>query len=188
MAKYRFRGKGLIETCLLLPLVLPPTAVGLFILTMLGRQSRLGEWMEQTFHFTLIFSYEGAVLAAAVVAFPLIYQTLKTGFESVDAELEAAARCDGANGWQVFRYIHLPLTKRSFAAATILGFARSLGEFGATLLVAGNIPGETQTIPTAMYVAIESGQDRLALLWAMCSTALSFLLLLLVNQTSSKQT
>jgi molybdate transport system permease protein len=138
--------------------------------------------------FTLIFSYGGAVVAAAVVAFPLIYQTFKTGFESLDSDVESAARCDGANGWQVFRYIHLPLTKKSFAAATILGFTRSLGEFGATLLVAGNIPGQTQTIPTAMYIAIESGQDRLALLWALCSTALSFLLLLMVNHTKSKQT
>lgn len=188
MAKYRFWGKGFIETCLMLPLVLPPTAIGLFILTLLGKQSRLGEWMEQTFHFTLIFSYGGAVVAAAVVAFPLIYQTFKTGFESLDSDVESAARCDGANGWQVFRYIHLPLTKKSFAAATILGFTRSLGEFGATLLVAGNIPGETQTIPTAMYIAIESGQDRLALLWALCSTALSLLLLLMVNHTKSEQT
>lgn len=187
MARTRFWGKTFIETCLMLPLFLPPTAIGLFILKLLSKESWLGDWIGKTFHLNLIFSYWGAVLSAVIVAFPLIYQTFKTGFESLDRDVEHAARCDGANGWQVFRFIYLPLTKKFFAAAMIFGFTRSLGEFGATLLVAGNIPGQTQTIPTAMYVAIESGQDHLALLWALCSTVLSLFLLLLANQVRNKQ-
>ncbi|MBA4493959.1 molybdate ABC transporter permease subunit [Paenactinomyces guangxiensis] len=187
MARYRFWGKGFLESCLMLPLVLPPTAIGLFLLALLGNQSELGEWLVQTFQITFIFSYWGAVLAAAIVAFPLTYQTLKSGFESVDLDVANAARCDGANAWQVFRYIYLPLTRKFFATAVILGFTRSLGEFGATLIVAGNIPGETQTVPTAMYIAIESGQDRLALSWALCSAVLSFVMLSLVNRQREKR-
>jgi molybdate transport system permease protein len=182
MARTSFRGKSLLETCLLLPLVLPPTAVGLFLLTILGKGG-----LESLLPFSFVFTYWGAVAAAVVVSFPLVYQTFKTAFSSLDMELEFAAKCDGANRWQVFRYIHLPLTKRSFITAVILGFARSLGEFGATLLVAGNIPGRTQTLPMAMYMAIETGQDRLALWWALCSAALSFALLLLVQLLSSGQ-
>lgn len=188
MVRFKFWGKSAIETCLMLPLVLPPTAIGLFLLTLLDPNSFIGQWIEKLFRITFVFTYWGAVAAATVISFPLVYQTFKTAFSSLDPELEYAARCDGANTWQVFRYIHLPQIKRSLVAAIVLGFARSLGEFGATLLVAGNIPGKTQTLPMAMYMAIESGQDRLALLWAVCSAALSFVLLLTVQQMAKRET
>jgi molybdate transport system permease protein len=187
MARLHFWGKSAIETCLMLPLVLPPTSIGLFLLSLLDPNSFIGQGIEKLFRITFVFTYWGAVAATTVIAFPLVYQTFKTAFSSLDPELEHAARCDGANTWQVFRYIHLPQIKRSFVAAVILGFARSLGEFGATLLVAGNIPGRTQTVPMAMYMAIESGQDHLALLWAVCSAALSFVLLFTVQQMTKKE-
>ncbi|MBA4543796.1 MULTISPECIES: molybdate ABC transporter permease subunit [Thermoactinomyces] len=182
MARTSFRGKSLLETCLLLPLVLPPTAVGLFLLAVLGKDG-----LERFLPIPFIFTYWGAVAAAVVVSFPLVYQTFKTAFSSLDPELEFAAKCDGANDWQVFLHIYLPLSRRAMITAVILGFARSLGEFGATLLVAGNIPGRTQTLPMAMYMAIESGQNRLALLWALCSAALSFALLLFVQHLPGRQ-
>jgi molybdate transport system permease protein len=187
MVRLQFWGKSAIETCLLLPLVLPPTAIGLFLLTLLDPNTFIGQGIEKLFRITFVFTFWGAVVAATVISFPLVYQTFKTAFSSLDPELEYAARCDGANSWQVFRYIHLPQIKRSLVAAVILGFARSLGEFGATLLVAGNIPGKTQTVPMAMYMAIESGQDRLALIWAICSAALSFVLLFTVQQMTKKE-
>lgn len=174
----RFFGKTLLETALLLPLVLPPTVVGFLLLVLLGRRSWIGRLWEWWFDRPVIFTWHAAVIAAVVVAFPLVYQTLKAGFASVPCEVKDAARLDGAGEWQLLFGIVLPLSARSLAAAYVLGFARALGEFGATLMVAGNIPGRTRTIPTAIYAAVETNQWQLAGLWSVALACIAFALLL----------
>ncbi len=178
MSRRSFRGKIFVETAFMLPLVLPPTVVGFLLLMLLGRRSWLGKWIEWLFDAPIVFSWWAAVVAAVVVAFPLVYQTMKTGFLSIDRDLEDAGRSIGANEFQVLRYITLPLAFRSLVTAYILGFARSLGEFGATLMIAGNIPGKTQTLPTAIYVAVDSGNMEIAWAWTGAIIAISFVLLL----------
>ncbi|SDC15914.1 molybdate transport system permease protein [Paenibacillus sp. UNCCL117] len=177
MTRVRFRGQTLLETVMLLPLVLPPTVVGFVLLVLLGRKSAPGIWFEQLFGVSLVFTWYAAVVASAVVAFPLVYQTVKVGFHSVDRDLQDAARSMGANEWQVLRMVTLPLAWRSLRAGYVLGFARALGEFGATLMLAGNIPGRTQTVPTAIYIAVDSGQTTLAWLWCGSIVLISMLLL-----------
>ncbi|MFC7439784.1 molybdate ABC transporter permease subunit [Laceyella putida] len=174
MKRCRFAGKGLLETLFILPLVLPPTVVGFGLLLLLGRRSWLGRFMEWLFSQPLVFTWWAAVIAAVVVAFPLVYQTIKTGFASIDADLEDAARSMGASERQVFRYVTLPLARKSLITGYLLGFARALGEFGATMMVAGNIPGKTQTIPTAIYIAVEAGDMELAAYWVLAIVFLSF--------------
>ncbi|WP_218090122.1 molybdate ABC transporter permease subunit [Paenibacillus solanacearum] len=178
MSRVSFRGKTLVETAFMLPLVLPPTVVGFVLLVALGRKSWLGQWIEWLFAAPVIFSWWAAVIAAVVVSFPLVYQTMKVGFAAVDRDVEGAARSAGASEWQVFRYITLPLTAPSLVSAYILGFARGLGEFGATLMIAGNIPGKTQTIPTAIYVAVDAGNATMAWAWSCSIIVISFIMLL----------
>jgi molybdate transport system permease protein len=181
MSKRTFRGKTLLETLFLLPLVLPPTVVGFLLLVALGRRSWLGQLAEWLFSSPVLFSPWAAVIASVVVAFPLVYQTMKVGFDGVDRELEESARSAGAGDWAVFRYIALPLASRAVVSAYILGFARSLGEFGATLMIAGNIPGRTQTIPTAIYVAVDAGNMVMAWAWTIGMIVISFVLLLVTG-------
>ncbi|MEK3723840.1 molybdate ABC transporter permease subunit [Paenibacillus sp. FSL H8-0034] len=185
MSRKSFKGKLLLETLFMLPLVLPPTVIGFLLLVMLGRKSIVGRFIEWLFHAPVIFSWWAAVIASIVVAFPLIYQTMKVGFDSVDSSVEEAGRSDGANAWQVFRFITLPLAARSLITAYILGFARGLGEFGATLMIAGNIPGVTQTIPTAIYVAVDSGKTTMAWAWTISIILISFLLLFMTRRRAS---
>ncbi|WP_134698733.1 molybdate ABC transporter permease subunit [Ammoniphilus sp. YIM 78166] len=182
MARFRFKGKAVMETLLMLPLVLPPTVVGFGLLILMGKQSWIGKTVEWLFHQSIVFTWWAAVIAACVVAFPLMYQTLKTGFQSIDKELEDSARVMGANEWQVFRYITFPIGWRFTLSAYILGFARGIGEFGATLMFAGAIPGKTETIPTAIFMAAESGNMTLATYWVLCIVALSFALLSLTQR------
>lgn len=182
MSRKSFKGKTALETLLMLPLVLPPTVIGFILLVLLGRKSWFGQWIEWLFDAPIIFTWWAAVVAAVVVAFPLVYQTMKVAFSSVDRDLQEAARSSGANERQVFWYITLPLTYRSLVSAYILGFARSLGEFGATLMIAGNIPGKTQTIPTAIFVAVDAGNTTMAWAWTGAIIAISFILLLLTSQ------
>ncbi|WP_256758053.1 molybdate ABC transporter permease subunit [Cohnella sp. WQ 127256] len=182
MAKAKFYGKNLVETLLLLPLVLPPTVVGFILLVALGRRSLIGEWYEKLFNGPILFTWGVAVIAAVVIAFPLAYRTMRAGFEEVDRNLEDSARAQGATEWQVFRYITMPLAAKTLTAGYILGFARALGEFGATLMVAGNIPGRTQTIPTAIYIAVDGGNMRIVWLWVGIMTLLAFLMLLVANR------
>lgn len=186
MSRRRFRGKMVLETALMLPLVLPPTVVGFLLLVALGRKSWIGQAVEWLFNAPVIFSWWAAVIAAVVVSFPLVYQTMKNGFASVDPEIESAARASGGNEWQVFRHITLPLTIHSLGTAFILGFARGLGEFGATLMIAGNIPGKTQTIPTAIYVAVDAGNTPMAWAWTCAIILISFLMLLLTGGGNPK--
>ncbi|MCZ8521798.1 MULTISPECIES: molybdate ABC transporter permease subunit [Paenibacillus] len=182
MSRRNFAGKIGVETAFLLPLVLPPTVVGFILLVLLGKKSWIGSLMETWFHQSILFTWGAAVIASAVVAFPLVYQTMKTGFGSVNPDFEEAARSSGASEWQVLWYITLPLARRSVLSAYILGFARGLGEFGATLMIAGNIPRHTQTLPTAIYIAVESGDLTLAWYWAGAIIAISFGLLLIAGR------
>ncbi|MHA6480827.1 molybdate ABC transporter permease subunit [Paenibacillus sp. strain BS8-2] len=187
MSRGKFRGKTLIDTVFLLPLVLPPTVVGFLLLMLLGRRSWVGQAIEWLFSAPVIFSSWAAVIAAVVVAFPLVYQTMKVGFDSVDRELEQSARSMGASDPQVFRLITLPLAWRSLMTGYILGFARGLGEFGATLMIAGNIPGKTQTVPTAIYVAVDAGRMSMAWAWTIGIIVISFLMLLLTGRWKSRE-
>lgn len=178
MAKRSFVGKTAVETLLTLPLVLPPTVVGFLLIIIFGINSPIGRMIEGIFGSPIMFTWWAAVIAASVVAFPLMYQSAKTGFLSVDPGAEEAARVDGANEWKVFLYVTLPLSAKTLITGTILSFARALGEFGATLMFAGNLPGRTQTAPTAIYMAIESGNMESAWLWVIALAGISFLMLL----------
>ncbi|GAB7388351.1 molybdate ABC transporter permease subunit [Bacillaceae bacterium] len=181
MARRRFRGKLMAETLFMLPLVLPPTVVGFGLLVLLGTRSWMGKLIEWVFQQPVVFTWWAAVIAASVVSFPLVYQTLKTGFESVDPELEDAARSMGANEWQVFRFVTFPLAWRFTVSGYMLGFARGLGEFGATLMFAGDIPGKTETIPTAIFMAAEAGNMTLAAYWVIAIVTFSFILLSIIH-------
>lgn len=176
-----FKGKTLLETILMLPLVLPPTVVGFLLLVIFGRQSFVGKMIEWLFKQPIVFTWWAAVIASIVVAFPLMYQSAKSGFQSVDNEIEEAARVCGANEWNVFFFISIPLSFKAIISGSILSFARVLGEFGATLMFAGNIPGETQTVPTAIYLAIDSGNMNMAWLWVLSMVLISFIMLLVVQ-------
>jgi molybdate transport system permease protein len=185
MAHRKFRGRSLVETVLLLPLVLPPTVIGFMLLVILGRRSWIGRLYEAWTGQSILFTWGAAVLAAVVVAFPLAYRTIKAGFEEVDPDLEDSARAQGASELQVLRYVSLPLASRSLTAGYILGFARGLGEFGATIMIAGNIPGRTQTIPTAIYAAVDGGNMSLAWMWVCSIIVISAVMLMFVNRSSS---
>ncbi|SEN57705.1 molybdate transport system permease protein [Mesobacillus persicus] len=178
MIAKNFKGKIILETLLLLPLVLPPTVVGFLLIIIFGRNSWIGSSLEQLLGQPIMFTWPAAVIAASVVAFPMMYQSAKTGFLSVDKGAEEASRIDGASEWQVFLFITLPLSIKALTAGVILSFARALGEFGATLMFAGNLPGKTQTMPTAIYVAFESGNMELAWLWVSVIMVISFFMLL----------
>jgi molybdate transport system permease protein len=183
VSKRRFKGKMLVETILLLPLVLPPTVIGFLLIFIFSKNSPVGAFIEMLFARSIMFTPLSAVIASTIVAFPLMYQTLKTGFESVDKDIEEAARVDGANELSVFLFVTLPLSIKSVLTGVILSFTRALGEFGATFMFAGNIPGKTQTAPTAIYIAMESGNMTLAWLLVLAMVFISFLMLLLTNMT-----
>ncbi|PGL72551.1 molybdate ABC transporter permease subunit [Bacillus sp. AFS055030] len=176
-----FKGKTLLETILMLPLVLPPTVVGFLLLVIFGRQSFVGKMIEWLFKQPIVFTWWAAVIASIVVAFPLMYQSAKTGFLGVDNEIEEAARVCGANEWNVFFLISIPLSLKSIISGSILSVARVLGEFGATLMFAGNIPGKTQTVPTAIYLAIDAGNMKMAWLWVLSMILISFIMLFVVQ-------
>ncbi|PJN86629.1 molybdate ABC transporter permease subunit [Bacillus sp. mrc49] len=181
MARKKFRGKVLLETIFLLPLVLPPSVVGFLLIVVFGKNGLPGKIIETIFNQPLMFTWWAAVIASAVVAFPLMYQSAKTGFEDIDEEIEHAAMVDGAGQLRLFLFVSLPLAAKSIVTGTILSFARALGEFGATLMFAGNIPGQTQTIPTAIYIAMDSGNMTLAWLWVAIIIAISFIMLFAVT-------
>ncbi|MCF6411228.1 molybdate ABC transporter permease subunit [Pseudalkalibacillus salsuginis] len=177
MARKYFTGKTVIETLLMLPLVLPPTVVGFLLIVIFGVNSPIGHLITQLFGQSLIFTWFAAVIAAIVVSFPLMYQSAKTGFESVDHEIEDAAKIDGAGNMQVFLKVTMPLAIQALITGGVLSITRALGEFGATLMFAGNIPGKTQTVPTAIYLAMDSGNMEMAWLWVGSIIILSYIML-----------
>ncbi len=182
---YDMRGslRAWIDGILTLPLVLPPTVVGFFLLLIFGRRSFIGHALEQV-GITIVFSWPATVIAATVVAFPLMYRTTLGAFEQVNPNLLQAARTLGATEWVVFRKVLLPLAAPGILAGTVLAFARALGEFGATLMLAGNIPGRTQTMPIAIFSAAEGGDMRVAFLWVSLIVVLSLAIIRLLNRQS----
>ncbi|WP_455662196.1 molybdate ABC transporter permease subunit [Pradoshia sp.] len=168
------KGRMLLETIFLLPIVLPPTVIGFLLVVLFGHNSPIGQLIIALFDQSLIFTWSAAAIASIIVAFPLMYQSAKAGFGGIDAEIEDAARIDGGTEWKIFWTISIPLAARSLLAGGILTFARALGEFGATLMFAGNIPGKTQTMPIAIYMAFESGQTELAWAWVAIMVLMSF--------------
>ncbi|HHX33651.1 MAG TPA: molybdate ABC transporter permease subunit [Gammaproteobacteria bacterium] len=162
LARTRFFGRDLLDTLLTLPMVMPPTVLGYYLLVLVGRRSAFGTWLYDSFGINLIFTWQGAVIAATVVAFPLVFKPARAAFEAVDSELEQAARVLGVSELAIFFRITLPLAWRGILAGVLLAFARALGEFGATLMVAGSIPGKTQTLSIAVYEAVQAGKDDTA--------------------------
>jgi molybdate transport system permease protein len=162
-ARCRFPGRTFLEAICMLPLVLPPTVLGYGILLVMGRQGEIGAWLRAQFDYTIIFSWHGAVVASTLAAFPLVLKAATTGFESVDRELEAAAQTLRQSRWGVFVRVTLPLAWPSILAGTLLAFARAMGEFGASLMVAGSIAGSTQTAAMAIYDAVQAGDDATAM-------------------------
>lgn len=179
---YRYRGKGrsLIEGILISPLILPPTVVGFLLLIVLGKNGILGQVLAQG-NVRIIFTWYAAVLAAIVVSFPLMYRAALGAFEQIEALVLDAARVDGATEIAVFWFMALPLATPGIVAGTVLTFARALGEFGATLMIAGNIPGQTQTMPMAIYFAVEAGAMSEGWFWTIMVLALAFVGIVLVN-------
>jgi molybdate transport system permease protein len=162
LARWRFAGRDVLDTVLTLPMVMPPTVLGYYLLVLLGRNGPIGGWLQNTFGINLIFTWQGAVIAAMVVTFPLVFKPARAAFEGVNPQLEQAARVLGLRERSVFFRVSLPLAWRGILAGVLLAFARALGEFGATLMVAGSLPGKTQTLSIAVYEAVQAGEDALA--------------------------
>lgn len=162
LARWRFAGRDLLDAALTLPMVMPPTVLGYYLLVLIGSQGPLGAWLLQHFGIRLIFTWQAAVIAATIVAFPLVFKAARAAFENVDPQLEDAARTLGIGEWALFFRVSLPLAWRGILAGLLLSFARALGEFGATLMVAGSIAGKTQTLSIAVYEAVQAGQDDTA--------------------------
>ncbi len=186
VAAYSKKTKGLIDSILTLPMVLPPTVAGFFLLLILGKNGIIGGFLKK-FDITIIFSWVAIVIAASVVSFPLMYRTVRAAFEQIDSNILDAARILGANEFKLLFKVAIPLAWPGIAAGTILSFARSLGEFGATLMVAGNIPGKTQTIPVAIFFATESGEMDKAYLWVALIFVISLIVMILMNYWSGFQ-
>ena len=180
MLGYRGKGKSLIEGIFIAPLILPPTVVGFLLLLFFGKNGPVGKLL-QPFDFTIVFTWYGAAIAATVVSFPLMYKTALGAFEQIDGNLLRVARTLGASEAKIFWRISLPLAVPGIVAATSLAFARALGEFGATLMLAGNIPGQTQTIPMAIYFAVEAGAMDEAWFWAIAIMVISLSGIIAVN-------
>ena len=162
MARWRFPGRDLLDALLTLPMVMPPTVLGYYLLVLIGSQGHVGAWLLQHFGVRLIFTWQAAVIAAAVVSFPLVFKSARAAFEAVDPQLEQAARTLGLRESAVFFRVSLPLAWRGVLAGLLLSFARATGEFGATLMVAGSIPGKTRTLSLAIFEAVQAGQDDTA--------------------------
>lgn len=179
LAKHQWRGKVIVETLVSLPLVLPPVVTGLVLLKLFGRRGPLGYWLHHTFGLDVAFTWRAVILALAVMSLPLFVRAVRTAFEEVNPNFEQLARTLGAGEWRVFFTITLPLARRGILAGTLLAFARALGEFGATIMVAGNIPGQTTTLPVAIYQAVLIGDDGHAWMLAGVSACIAFLAVLL---------
>ena len=179
-------GQAVLDGLFTLPLVLPPTVVGFFLLLAFGKNSLVGQFFSQ-FGFSFIFSWQGAVIASTVVSFPLMYRTVRGAFEQINPEYLYAARTLGMTERKIFRKIILPLAWPGILAGTILSFARALGEFGATIMIAGNIPGKTQTMSVAVYTAVQAGDRESAFLWVMIIVCFSFVMMLALNFWTSFQ-
>ncbi len=180
VAHKRFYGRGIVDVLCALPLVLPPTVLGYYLIVLLGRRGIIGAWLADM-GIQLMFSWQGAVVAATVVVFPLVYKSAKAAFESVDHTLEQAARTLGASELRIFFCISIPLAWRGIIAGVVLAFARGMGEFGATLMLAGNIVGQSQTLSLAIYDAFQAGDDSKATVLVLITSLLCMAVLLLAE-------
>lgn len=184
LARLEFPGRELLDATLTLPMVMPPTVLGYYLLVLIGRKGVIGAWLYEHLGIQLIFTLQGAIIAATIVAFPLVFKSARTAFESVDPQLEKAARVLGIPEPALFLRVTLPLAWRGILAGLLLAFARALGEFGATLMVAGSIPGRTQTLSIAVYEAVQAGQDDLANLLVIIVSITCVVVLLFVGRLS----
>jgi len=182
MARHRFAGQNVLDAVLVLPMVLPPTVLGYYLIVLIGRNGFIGVWLDRLFGIRLLFTWQGAVLAAAVVAFPLVYKAARAAFEDIDVRFQQAGRTLGASEWELFWRVSLPLARRGIAAGLALTFARAMGEFGATLMVAGNLPGRTQTLSVAVYSAVQAGDDPLAFSLTLVISVLCIVLLVIAGR------
>ncbi|MFZ5448864.1 MAG: molybdate ABC transporter permease subunit [Thermodesulfobacteriota bacterium] len=178
VARSRFWGREGLDSLCTLPLVMPPTVLGYFLIVLIGSNGCLGQWLKSTFGISLIFTWQGAALAASVVSLPLIYKSARAAFEGVDPNLENAARTLGASEAGVFFRVSLPLAWRGILAGAMMAFARAMGEFGATLMVAGNLPGKTQTLSVAVYDAMQAGNDSAATILVIIVSAVCLTIML----------
>jgi molybdate transport system permease protein len=174
LARAQWRGKVIAETIISLPLVLPPVVTGLVLLKLFGRRGAIGHWLHEAFGLDVVFTWRAVVIALAVMSLPLFVWAARTAFEEINPTFEQMWRTLGAGEWRIFLTITLPLAKRGVLAGTMLALARALGEFGATIMVAGNIPGETTTLSVAIYQYVQLGQDSHAWTLAGISTILAF--------------
>jgi molybdate transport system permease protein len=175
LARRDWPGKSLLETCVSLPLVMPPVATGLILLNLFGRRGSLGSWLHRELSLDIIFTWRGVLLALAVMSFPLLVRSARVAFEEVNPRLEQIARTLGAGDWRVFYSITLPLALRGIVGGMLLAFARALGEFGATIMVAGNIPGKTSTLSLAIFEKVQLGEDADAYRLLGVSVVLAFI-------------
>lgn len=180
MANYKGRGRGFIDGIFTLPLILPPTVIGFFLLLICGKNGFVGK-IFMSFNKNIIFSWSATVIAATVVAFPMMYRTCRSAFEQIDKNMISAARTLGLSETKIFFKIAIPLAWPGIIGGLVLSFARALGEFGATLMIAGNIPRRTQTMPVAIFFAVESGDMNKAMLWVLIIVAISFIMIFLLN-------
>ena len=188
LARRRFRGKSLVDLAVTLPLVLPPTVTGYYLIVLLGRRGWLGAPLHALTGWSITFTWYAAVVAAAVMALPLLVRTARAAIESVDRELERAAYTLGRSEWRTALEVTLPLARKGILAGLVLAFARALGEFGATLMLAGNIPGVTTTVPLAIYTAVQVGEDAQALVLVALLTVLSCVVLVAAGRLGARAT
>ena len=178
LSRWRFPGRDVLDALLTLPMVMPPTVLGYYLLVVIGSQGVVGAWLLQNLGIRLIFTWQAAVIAATIVAFPLVFKAARAAFENVDPQWEDAARTLGLSEWSIFLRVSLPLAWRGILAGLLLAFARALGEFGATLMVAGSMVGQTQTLSIAVYEAVQAGQDDTANFLVMVTSLVCMAILL----------
>ncbi len=187
LANRKFRGKELLDAVVTLPLVLPPTVLGYYLLVVLGTSSPLGQFYEWTFGTPLVFTWQAAVVASTLHAIPLLVKSARAAFDTVDRSYEKAARNLGASDWRVFWRVTMPLSRRAVIAASVLAFARALGDFGATLMIAGDIPGKTQTAAIAIYDAVEGGNTFVARVLVLALSAVAIGIVYAANRLEQRQ-
>lgn len=182
LARKRFPGRNLVDALVTLPLVLPPTVLGYYLLVLLGTRSAIGGFLYRTLGIRLTFTVTAAIIAASIHALPLVTKSLRAAFEGVNTDLEAAARTLGLNNRLIFFRVTLPLASKGVLAATALAFARALGDFGVTIMIAGNIPGKTQTASVAIYDAVQAGRDNEAFTLAVTVSVIAGFMLYVINR------
>lgn len=179
MSRRSFWGRDVLDAALTLPLVLPPTVLGYYLIVLLGRNGWLGQWLRQMFGISLIFTWQGGVVACSLVSFPMLFKSARAAFEGVERNYEYAARTLGLSETAIFFRVSFPLAWRGILAGTMMAFARAMGEFGATLMIAGNMPGRTQTLSMAVYDAVQTGNSQLANVLVLVTSVACMLILVL---------